>query len=68
MRKKCKNCTHFYVSKKEHSWCMKQLQYTNVDGCCGEYKSKRRISLATMALALSAVALVFSLVRLVLLF
>ena len=66
MRNKCKNCTYFYVSKKDNAWCTRQLQYTNVDGCCNEYRRKRGISMSSIvALVISAIALVLSLARLI---
>jgi hypothetical protein len=65
MRKKCNNCTYLYKTKNE-AWCTRQLQYTNVDGCCKEFKRKSVIANSSLvALIIAAIAFALSLSRLI---
>lgn len=67
MKKNCKNCTYLYAFQR-NLWCTRQLQHTEADGCCNEYKRKPRVSVRTaqmVALVASSIALVLSLIRLI---
>ncbi len=64
MKKNCKNCTYLYAFQR-NLWCTRQLQHTEADGCCKEFKRKQRINSSLVALILAAIAFVLSVARLI---